>query len=359
MTYLPNGAALSCLIPLSRFTVGPLVTLAAPFFKYVSAPDQSPVTAHTSTAHTSAKRWLAKFGGEFVAVDGHTRMGRTEHFGPLRVQRPFYPEGLGCLHLYLLHPPGGLVGGDRLLIELVAKSQSHVLMTTPSAGKVYRNISDLSQGQQVTLTVASGAHLEYLPQENIIFDGADAELTTEVDISGDGVFVGWEITCLGRFESREMFRQGRLMQSLIIRREGRPLFSDRLCLTADEGEDLSALPAGVQTMPRVDLQKSHAGFQGFSVFGTFVISADVMSDTQEDNLTKQLLALQETVNNRSPKNTADGMTQLALTQKPGVFIARILGNKAETVRQTFEEVWRLTRAQVVGRKACPPRIWRT
>ncbi|MGH1370399.1 MAG: urease accessory protein UreD [Cellvibrionaceae bacterium] len=330
------------------------MTLAAPPLKALSESDHSPV----STIATD-KRWLAKFAGEFVSVDGHTRMGPTEHCGPLRVQRPFYPEGLGCLHLYLLHPPGGLVGGDRLSIELAAEAQSHVLMTTPSAGKVYRNISDLSQGQHVTLSVADGAQLEYLPQENIIFDGADAELTTEVDISGSGLFIGWEITCLGRFESREMFERGRLTQSLMVRRAGRPLFSDRLCLSALEGEEESASTAVVQNTPRTDLQKCRAGFQGFSVFGSFVISTDVLSDAEGDALSQQLLALQESVNNRAPKNPGDGKTQLALTQKPGVFIARILGNKAETVRNTFEEVWRLVRPQVVGRKACPPRIWRT
>ncbi len=355
MTYLPIGGALPCSPQPFRTTTGPLVTLAAPSLKSPSKINQSPV----STAATT-KRWLAKFAGEFVSVDGHTRMGRTEHYGPLRVQRPFYPEGLGCLHLYLLHPPGGLVGGDRLSIELAAEAQSHVLMTTPSAGKVYRNISDLSQGQHVTLSVADGAQLEYLPQENIVFDGADAELTTEVDISGSGLFIGWEITCLGRFESLEMFEQGRLMQSLMVRRDGRPLFSDRLCLTAAAGEEESASSTADRHNPqRTNLQKCRAGFQGFSVFGSFVISTDVMSDVEEDVLSQQLLALQESVNNRSPKNPDDGKTQLALTQKPGVFIARILGNKAEAVRHAFEEVWRLARPQVLGRKACPPRIWRT
>ncbi len=329
------------------------MTLAAPFFKYPAEPELSPALTLAST-----KRWLAKFTGEFVFADGHTRMGRTQHFGPLRVQRPFYPEGLDCLHLYLLHPPGGLVGGDRLSIALTAEAQSHVLMTTPSAGKVYRNISDLSQGQHVRLSVADGAKLEYLPQENIIFNGADAELTTEVDISGSGLYVGWEITCLGRFESREMFEQGRLVQSLMVRRDGRPLFSDRLCLTAVDRNVEPALQAALTT-PSADLQKSRAGFQGFSVFGCLVISADVMGETGEDCLSKKLLELQETVNGQIPKKSDDGVTQLALTQKPGVFIARILGNKAETARQTFEHVWRLVRPKVMARKACPPRIWRT
>lgn len=299
------------------------------------------MTAALQTHQTSdSKRWLARFSGDFVAVDGHTRMGQTSHYGPLRVQRPFYPEGLGCLHLYLLHPPGGLVGGDRLSIDVSLQTGAQVLMTTPSAGKVYRNISGLKQGQHVSLTVADGAVMEYLPQENIIFDGADAELTTRVETEGSGLFVGWEVTCLGRFESGELFETGQLQQSLQVTHNGRPLFNDRLCLE---------VPGGVQN--------SRAGFQGKHVFGTFVITADILAaDAESDpsGLTSRLLSFQEQFNEQRMSEQS-----LAITQKPGVFIARVLGNKAEQMRQCFEEIWSMVRPSVLARPACAPRIWRT
>ena len=280
------------------------------------------------------KRWLAQFKGEFVATRGSTQMVRTQHYGPLRVQRPFHPEGRDCLHLYLLHPPGGLVGGDRLSIELQVQQQAHVLMTTPSAGKIYNNISGLTQGQHVTLNVEAGGILEYLPQENIVFNGADGELTTEIELQGDGLFVGWEITCLGRFESQQFFEQGRLKQSLMVRRDGQPLFSDRLGLEA----------------PSL-LQQGMTGFQKRHVFGTFVISRDVMA--LSESLEQAILDWQQQINADSP------VTQVAVTQKPDVFIARILGDKAEQVRNSFEQLWQILRPEVVGREACPPRIWRT
>jgi len=299
------------------------------------------VTAAVQPLPTSdSKRWFARFCGNFVSVDDHTRMGQTSHYGPLRVQRPFYPEGLGCLHLYLLHPPGGLVGGDCLSIDVSLEPRAQVLMTTPSAGKIYRNISGLKQGQHVNLKVADGAVMEYLPQENIVFYGAEAELSTRVDIEGNGLYIGWELTCLGRFESQELFETGQLQQSLVITHNGRPLFNDRLCLEASG-----------------DLQTSRAGFQGRHVFGTFVINADILTaDAEADasGLTGQLLEFQAQFNERF----AD-LQSVAITQKPGVFIVRVLGNKAEYMRQCFEDIWSMVRPKLLGRSACAPRIWRT
>jgi len=299
------------------------------------------VTAAVQSHLTSdSKRWFARFCGNFVAVDAHTRMGQTSHYGPLRVQRPFYPEGLGCLHLYLLHPPGGLVGGDCLSIDVSLEPRAQVLMTTPSAGKIYRNISGLKQGQHVSLKVSDGAVMEYLPQENIVFDGAEAELSTRVDIDGSGLYIGWELTCLGRFESKELFEAGQLQQSLVITHNDRPLFNDRLYLEAPS-----------------DLQTSRAGFQGRHVFGTFVINADILASEAEadaSGLTGHLLEFQAQFNERFA-----GLQSVAITQKPGVFIVRALGNKAEQMRQCFEDIWSMVRPKLLGRSACAPRIWRT
>ena len=277
-----------------------------------------------------SRRWLALYSGEFFHQDGYTRMGRTQHYGPLRVQRPFFPEGHDVLHLYLLHPPGGLVGGDHLSIAVVGKEQSHVLVTTPSAGKLYRNISDLSQGQQVNIKVEDNAVVEYLPQENIVFNGAHGELHTRVDIDGAGIFMGWEITCLGRPESDEMFEAGSLKQSLLVYKDGKPLFFDRVSLHA---------PSRLMT--------GKSGFQDLNLFGTFIITADVDFDYGE---------WQEAMN-RSLKNKRGGT--IAITQKPGVLIARILGSHTESMRQAFEALWKELRPLVLRKQACVPRIWLT
>ena len=148
------------------------------------------------TKHTG--RWLAQFSGKFVFSDGSTRLGKTRHFGPLRVQRPFFPEGDDSLLFYLLHPPGGLVGGDCLSSDLSLESGA---MSFDDAFS-WKNLSKHRRLRKAItrLSIADGAVLEYLPQENIVFDGAEGELLTQVDIQAAGLFIGWEITCLGRFD---------------------------------------------------------------------------------------------------------------------------------------------------------------
>lgn len=180
------------------------------------------------------------------------------------------------------------------------------------------------------LSIADGAVLEYLPQENIVFDGAQGELHTQVEIQAGGVFIGWEITCLGRFESNDPFNAGHLWQSIEVRRDGRPLFLDRLVLVAP-----SMLQTGI------------AGFQGRSVFGSFVVSANVMGN---DAFTDALVSWQQSIS---------GGVDVAMTQKPDVWIARATGNKAENVREVFEVLRRKLRPRVLGRRPCEPRIWRT
>lgn len=123
--------------------------------------------------------WRALFRGEFYGAHGpdqalHTRMGKTMHYGPLRVQRPFFPEGPDVLHMYLLHPPGGLVGGDYLAIQVSAIDQARVLVTTPSAGKLYRNESSLDQLQQVVLSVADNSVINTCHKKTLFLMGQKA-----------------------------------------------------------------------------------------------------------------------------------------------------------------------------------------
>ena len=279
--------------------------------------------------------WRALFRGEFYGASGpdqalHTRMGKTMHYGPLRVQRPFFPEGPDVLHMYLLHPPGGLVGGDYLAIQVSAIDQARVLVTTPSAGKLYRNESSLDQLQQVVLSVADNSVIEYLPQENIIFDGAKGHLNTQVNIAGNGLFIGWEITCLGRPEGDAWFRQGQLMQTLSIYHDDKPLFIDRLNLEASNG-----------------VMESKAGLQGYSSFATFVVNREV-----DSNVYQQLIHMQDVTN-------AQDLILLGVTQKQGVLVIRALAHRAEPIRHMFEKIWQLLRPAVYEREACTPRIWNT
>ncbi len=161
----------------------------------------------------------------FAAENGATRLARRAHRGPLVVQRPFVPEGPGVCHVYLLHPPGGLVGGDELAIDVDVDADAHALVTTPAAGKVYRtNGAPVRQTQR--LRVADGGTLEWMPQEAILYDGARATLETRVDLGRNARFFGIDAVCFG-LPARARAVRARLLPADVRAPSRRPAAADR------------------------------------------------------------------------------------------------------------------------------------
>jgi urease accessory protein len=164
--------------------------------------------------------WQARLELKFQAVEARTRLAHRRHYGPLLVQRIFHPEPVsgdgGALaaepaHVYVLHPPGGVVSGDELQLEVEAQPRAHALLTTPAAGKFYRRDQPNAAAQRgadraggeprvARLTQTLSAHggvLEWLPQENIFYPDTAVELRTIVRLEALARFIGWEIGCLG------------------------------------------------------------------------------------------------------------------------------------------------------------------
>ena len=289
------------------------------------------------------KCWKAGIEVELKVSQGQTRMGRTRHYGPLRIQRPFWPEGKELAHLYILHPPGGLVAGDEIKQSFIAHEGAAGLITTPAAGKIYFNRhSDQKSNQkrhqenhhqnrlqkQIThLKIHDQASLEWLPQETILFDGAMANMRTHIEIEGDGQYCGWDIVCLGRKASGESFTRGQMIQTIELTRNNQPLFKERFNLRAPSS-----------------LQKSPLGLNRHHVFGTSLMTLTDIPDC-------------ETLHHYLVRH--DWQHVSALTWRKGVLIIRYLGNSPEQARTIFQSLWRLTRPQFIGRSACIPRIWNT
>jgi len=141
--------------------------------------------------------WRAELALEYERRGARTVLAKRRHDGPLVVQKPFYPEGDQVCHTIVVHPPAGIAGGDELQLTARAGADARVLLTTPGAGKWYRSAGAWAR-QHLSFDVAPAASLEWLPQETIVFDGARADLRTEVQLQSDAVFIGWEILCLGR-----------------------------------------------------------------------------------------------------------------------------------------------------------------
>ena len=267
--------------------------------------------------------WRAGLRLQFSTRGTQTWLSRREHYGPLRVQRPFYPEReQGTCHVYLVHPPGGIVGGDELHIQVDAMDGAHALVTTPAATKFYRSDGKLArQLQQIALGAAA---LEWLPQETIFYPGAHARSSTRIDLSTGSKFIGWEIPCLGLPARDEYFATGQLALDLELWRDGRPLLVDRLRI---DGES-------VARGALCDLAGHHA-------VGTLLAyPADAA-----------LLALVRGVRSEE--------AQVAATLVDGVLMCRALAGQAETVRRTFVAMWQAIRPCLLGVEAVLPRIWAT
>jgi urease accessory protein len=273
-----------------------------------------------SAAPSTVPAWEARLHLGFVRDGATTRLVRRTHHGPLRVQKALYPEGPDNCHVIVVHPPGGVVGGDRLAIDIDAGPGCQVLATSPGAAKWYRANGRVSR-QDVTLRAGAGAAIEWLPQETIFFDDASVDLDLAVELDVDAVYMGSEVLCYGRQAAGERFTRGQVRQGTRIRRAGRLLWWEQGILT----------PAGLA---------SPLGLRGHAFCATFLgvgqpVPAAILAGLR----------------------AADPL--LALSQVKSVFVARWLGDDGEAARAAMLRVWQALRPHYLGRAACVPRIWHT
>jgi urease accessory protein len=278
-------------------------------------------------AHAAERRgWEARLRLEYERRDGQSLLTARRHEGPLRVQKPLYPEGDGTCHTIVVHPPGGIADGDRLELDLSLREGARALLTTPGATKWYR-ATVAGARQELRFDIEPGAMLEWLPQESIVFDGARAEMTTRVRLHGDALYLGWEILCLGRQAAGERFSRGRVRLKAEIWREGLRLWNEFALLHGDD--------------PQLE---SPVGCAGHPVCATMLLAGTTID--------AELLTRLRQV------TVGDGI-RAGITTLPGVLVARCLAPYAEPVRQYFTALWGLLRPAVSGRAALAPRIWST
>lgn len=268
--------------------------------------------------------WRARLELGFRRRGERTVLATRRHEGPLVVQSPFYPEGGPC-HVYVLHPPGGIVGGDALRLDARLEAGSHALLTTPAAGKVYRSAGPLSRQEQV-FTAGPDSVLEWLPQETILFDGCHVRLTTRVALAPRARFLGWEMVALGRPAAGESYRTGRCRTAFELWRGGSPLVVERSLLDG-AGAVLDA-PWGLRGQP---------------VTGTLLGTSAGP---------EHVAAVREQCG--APAAGLHGVSLLGDT-----LVARYLGPQAEPGRRWLLRVWEVLRPLLLGRPGCPPRIWAT
>lgn len=281
-----------------------------------------------AAVEAAARRaWRGALALELEATPLGTAVTRRRHEGPFCIQRPFYP-GDGACHVYLLHPPGGLAGGDALVLDARVGAGAAALLTTPAATKFYRSDGEPS-AQRQTLDVAAGASLEWLPQDTILFGGSRALLDTRVELAPGARFIGWEQLTLGRPLSGDRYAAGSLEQHTRIALAGEPLLVESLRFDASHR-----------------LRAAACGLKSLGVCGA------LYAYPANDPL---LVRVRSRIDAAAPSPTHFcGATLLG-----ELLVVRCLAAEPEPLRNLFEALWREIRPDVVGLVPSAPRIWRT
>ena len=270
--------------------------------------------------------WEASLNLSFVERRGKTLLTSKKHSGPLMVQKPFYPESNGCCHIYLIHPPGGIVGGDNIKLTASLAENSHALITTPGATKFYRSVGPVATQNQ-SIYLEDNAALEWLPQETVYFNAANAQASTIIHLKENNRFFAWEIQCLGLPAQKEFFTKGRCKQRLEIWRHNTPILLETNRL--DGGDDVLSADWGLQE---------------YKALGTLVISDDHSQINHEQvmhyiNQYDHLIASCTSIGN--------------------LFVVRAMSLYAEYIKQLFSTLWHALRPQILNIESSPPRIWHT
>lgn len=270
-----------------------------------------------------ASSWNASLSLRYLPQAGRTIVERR-HDGPLQVQKALYPEGDAVCHTIVVHPPGGIAGGDALAIDASCDAGAHALVTTPGATRWYK-----ANGQRATqaIRLQVTGRLEWLPQETIVFDQADVGSSIDIALNDDAAAtIGWDVIVLGRTASGESLRAGAFTQTIRLQAGGELLWSERTRIAGGDA-----------------LLHSPVGLGGHPVFGCLWAYGPSWTDDTIEAL-------------RAALPPAAAITRLA----PRLLVGRAVGATTAAVRDALEAVWRLTRPRVFdGRSAVAPRIWST
>ena len=252
------------------------------------------------------------------------------HQGPLRILKSLYPEGEGICHNVLVHPPGGLVGGDTLDIRVQVEGGAHALIGTPGATRFYRS-EGAEATQSVRLCVAEGARLEWLPLESIAYPQCQAHNTLTMDIAPGGECLGWDVCALGLPAAGQAFTQGRLRQAI----EWPGVWQERARIDAADAR----------------LLDSPLGLAGQRAMGSLWLAHGTAWTEAER---ERLLTAVRTALDPAPPEVQVGAT----SPEARLLLVRALAPQVEPVMAVLQRAWAALRTQAWSLPANAPRIWR-
>ena len=272
--------------------------------------------------------WLAQLTLDYTLEAGRT-VARHSHSGPLRILQSLYPEGDSICHNVLVHPPGGLVGGDTLDIAVTAAAGSHGLITTPGATRFYQSLGE-SALQRTRLRLATDARVEWLPMEALCYSGCLAENRLTLELEPGAELLGWDLTALGLPSADKPFVAGSFCQHS----EMPGIWLERARIRADD----------------LLLLNSPLGLAGQRCIASlFFVSGSKLARGRRElalDLARQLLDAHD-LRNSAGATSPDAQ---------GV-VLRVLAPLVEPAMDLLQQVWRSWRQHFWDKTAPNPRIW--
>jgi urease accessory protein len=269
-------------------------------------------------------------------LEGARTVALDRHEGPLRVLQRLYPEGDAVCHHVLVHPPGGIVGGDELEIDARLEPGTHALVTTPGATRFYRS-SGAPATQRARLHVAAGARLEWLPLETIAYSACVAENRVRLALEPGAEAMGWDVLALGLPASGEGFDRG--------------VFVQHLELEGHHGQAAWLERGRVQAADR-RLMDSPLGWDGLRVLGAaWMTAGSPWPAARRDAL----------LEGARQACATSGLAARAGATAPHdqVVVLRVLGERVEPVMALLTQVRAAWRAAAWDMADERPRVWRT
>ncbi len=251
------------------------------------------------------------------------------HSGPLRVLQSLYPEGPAVCHNVLVHPPGGIVGGDTLDITVQVDTGAHALITTPAATRFYKSNGEAGT-QRMKAQLHSGARLEWLPLEAICYNACNAVNTAVFDLAPGAEMIGWDITALGLPNADLPFERGSLQQHIEVKNA----WLERAVVDATDTR----------------LLHSPLGLAGNLCMGTlFFATGEAIARDRREQL---LAALRASLEGHELAATTG-----ATAPNPRVIAVRTLAPRTEPAMHLLRLAWATLRQSAWQLGSAPPRIW--
>ncbi len=272
--------------------------------------------------------WRADLKLDYTFESKRT-VARYLHQGPLRILQSLYPEGNQICHNVLVHPPGGLVGGDTLDIQVNVAEGAHALVSTPSATRFYKSGGQAAL-QQVTATLAPGARLEWLPLEAIAYNDCEATNRAIFNLAPTAELMAWDVTALGLPSSDMAFTKGHFQQHLEIP----GVWLERGNLRGDDTRWLN----------------SPLGLAGQKCLASLVFASG--NNIEPQRVAQGLEAAREVLE-AHPLRLQAGIT----CAHPQVIVLRVMSPLVEPSMDLLKHVWAAWRHTLWALPSTPPRIW--